>query len=58
MQATTNGRPKGAKNAKPTRQAIAGYYGLLRNAADNGDINAAGKLLELDLIEQRHAKSE
>lgn len=41
-------RPSGSPNIKPTRQEIAGYYRLLRNAAQNGDTQAAGELLRLD----------
>ena len=53
MQTNTNGRPKGSRNAKPSQKSISGYYKLLRSAADQGDINAAGKLIELDLLNQQ-----
>lgn len=41
------GRPKGSRNAKPSQKAIQGYYALLRDAADQGDINAAGWLVSI-----------
>ena len=47
------GRPKGSRNAKPSRKAVAAYYALLRSAADSGDIHAAGKLIELDLLDRK-----
>lgn len=47
------GRPKGSRNAKPSRKAIDAYYRLLQDKADSGDTNAAGKLLELDLLERK-----
>lgn len=47
MQTNTEGRPKGSRNAKPSKKAISGYYKLLRSAADGGDVNAAAKLIEL-----------
>lgn len=56
MQTNTNGRPKGSRNAKPTKRAIAGYYGLLRSAADQGDTSAAGWLCQLDLLNKQTAK--
>tara|TARA_R100000935_G_scaffold49437_1_gene74753 strand:- start:473 stop:661 length:189 start_codon:yes stop_codon:yes gene_type:complete len=46
------GRPAGVKNAKPTKQAINGYYRLLRNAADGGDVLAAAELIRLSCSEQ------
>ncbi|WP_046080101.1 hypothetical protein [Halomonas sp. HG01] len=54
------GRPRGSRNRKPSKTAIRNYYALLREAADKGDINAAGKLIELDILdttrkEDRHA---
>lgn len=58
MQTNTSGRPKGSRNAKPTKQAIAGYYGLLRSAADDGDTNAAAHLIQLDLMSRSASCSE
>ncbi|MEA3250554.1 MAG: hypothetical protein U9Q35_03085 [Pseudomonadota bacterium] len=40
-------RPKGARNVKPSREAIQGYYRLLSDAADNGDTQAAAELIKL-----------
>ncbi|MDL4861979.1 hypothetical protein NPJ88_006515 [Halomonas elongata] len=49
------GRPKGRHNTKPTKQEVAGYFELLRGAADAGDVNAAAKLIELNILERtRH----
>lgn len=45
-------RTKGSRNTKPTRAAIQNYYALLRSAADQGDVNAAAKLIELDHLER------
>lgn len=56
MQTATKGRPAGSRNAKPTKQAIAGYYGLLRSAADNGDTTAAAHLIQLDLLASQQKK--
>ncbi|WP_421860802.1 hypothetical protein [Marinobacter salarius] len=41
-------RPKGGQNIRPSKSAILGYYKILRDAANSGDINAAAKLIELD----------
>ncbi|UYG01767.1 hypothetical protein OCT51_11135 [Halomonas sp. LR3S48] len=38
---------------KPTRQAIANYYRLLTDKADQGDTTAAAKLIELDLLDRQ-----
>ena len=47
-------RPKGGQNIRPSKSAIRGYYKILRDAAKNGDVNAAAKLIELDhLTSQR-----
>lgn len=40
-------RTKGATNTKPSKKAIKSYYAMLRSAADQGDLAAAGKLIEL-----------
>ncbi|MBO6811715.1 MULTISPECIES: hypothetical protein [Marinobacter] len=40
-------RTKGSTNVKPTKQALKSYYAMLRSAADQGDLMAAGKLIEL-----------
>ncbi|WP_322003347.1 hypothetical protein [Marinobacter alexandrii] len=46
-------RPKGGQNIRPSKSAIHGYYKILRDAANSGDVNAAAKLIELDhLISQ------
>mgnify|MGYP000032302552 CR=1 FL=1 len=58
MQTNTNGRPKGSRNAKPTKRAIAGYYGLLRSAADQGDIVAAAELIKIHTAEQHQLTKE
>lgn len=50
------GRPRGKKNAKPSREAIAGYYRLLADAADEGDVDAARHLIELDLLNNQQTK--
>lgn len=49
-------RTKGATNAKPTKKALRNYYAMLRSAADQGNLEAAGKLIELRLLE--NSKSE
>lgn len=46
-------RTKGATNAKPTKKALRNYYAMLRSAADQGDLAAAGKLIELDHLEKQ-----
>jgi len=53
MTQRTPGRPRGSRNTKPSKAAVANYYALLRQAADAGDINAAGKLIELDLLDRK-----
>lgn len=53
MKSDRPGRPRGSRNTKPSKAAVANYYALLRQAADNGDINAAGKLIELDLLQRK-----
>lgn len=50
------GRPEGSCNAKPTKQAINGYYRLLRNAANGGDVQAAAELIRLSCSEQPESK--
>ena len=50
---------KGATNAKPSKKALKTYYAMLRSAADQGDLAAAGKLIELDHLEkQRQLQAE
>lgn len=49
-QQTKGGRPKGSRNAKPSRKALDAYYRLLQTKADEGDTTAAGWLCQLDLI--------
>jgi len=53
MPEKSPGRPKGRRNTKPSRRAVAAYYRLLQDKADQGDVAAAGKLLELDLLDRR-----
>lgn len=47
------GRPQGSKNTKPTKRAIASYYRLLSEKAEQGDTQAAGWLCQLDLLDNR-----
>jgi hypothetical protein len=51
------GRPPGSRNAKPTRREVAGYYALLRSAADDGNVQAAAELISLSCSEQPENKS-
>lgn len=46
------GRPKGSRNKRPSQAAIAGYFELLRDAADAGDTAAAGALVVNDTIDR------
>ena len=41
------GRPKGSRNTKPSKAAIANYFRLLSEKADQGDVNAAGWLVSI-----------
>ena len=43
-------RRKGSQNIRPSKSAIHGYYKILRDAANSGDVNAAAKLIELDYL--------
>lgn len=45
------GRPQGRQNSRPTKQAINGYYAMLKSAADEGDTNAAGWLVATDKLD-------
>lgn len=47
MSGQKSGRPAGHRNYKPTAKEVAGYYQLLKGAADKGDLDAAAKLIEL-----------
>lgn len=47
MSSSKSGRPSGGRNVRPTAKEVATYYELLRGAAQQGDINAAAKLIEL-----------
>ncbi len=38
-------RPKNAPQVRPTRSDVQGYYKLLKEKAQAGDVNAAGWLL-------------
>lgn len=40
----------GKRNIRPTKPEVAGYYALLRSAADNGDILAAAELIKIDYL--------
>lgn len=44
-QGKRGGRPAGARNIRPGKAAIASYYQLLQQAAERGDVNAAGWLV-------------
>lgn len=46
-------RPKGRTNARPSKAAIKTYYEMLKAAAGQGDVNAAGKLIELHHLDSR-----
>ncbi|WP_181422040.1 hypothetical protein [Halomonas sp. LBP4] len=39
------GRPKGARNMKPSQGAVRSYYRLLQDRAEQGDVQAAGWLV-------------
>lgn len=41
------GRPAGSRNIRPSRAAIERYYRRLVAAADRGDVQAAGLLIDL-----------
>ncbi|MGR4068276.1 hypothetical protein [Billgrantia sp. C5P2] len=45
-------RPKGKPNVMPSKKAIRGYYRMLREAADEGDVTAARHLIELHAVSQ------
>ncbi|RCV90495.1 hypothetical protein [Billgrantia montanilacus] len=51
MSQDRTGRPRGSRNIKPSKAAVANYYRLLQDKADTGDTAAAGWLLLLN--EQR-----
>lgn len=51
--ANSPGRPRGRRNLKPSKAAVAAYYRMLAEAADKGDTTAAGWLCQLDLLNQR-----
>ena len=40
-------------NAARIKKALRNYYAMLRSAADQGDLAAAGKLIELDHLEKQ-----
>lgn len=58
MHKNTDGRAKGSRNIKPSKRAIAGYYGLLKSAADEGDVNAAGLLVTNDTLDRHLAAQQ
>lgn len=41
------GRPAGSRNIRPSRAAIERYYRQLTTAADQGDVQATGLLIDL-----------
>lgn len=47
------GRPRGHGNARPTRDELRHFRSLLRNAANQGNVNAAGWLLTVDALERQ-----
>ncbi|MGE4532615.1 hypothetical protein [Halomonas sp.] len=47
------GRPRGARNVKPTRDDIAAAFATLREAARRGDVDAARHLIELGLADRK-----
>lgn len=53
MTNTRPGRPRGSRNTKPSKAAVAGYYRLLAGAADQGDTAAAGALVVADAITRK-----
>lgn len=51
MQSAQKGNCRGP-NIRPTKAAVARYLRLLKDKADQGDIHAAGWLIQLHSIEQ------
>ncbi|WP_163650737.1 hypothetical protein [Modicisalibacter sp. 'Wilcox'] len=47
---------QGKRNVKPTKREVAGYYALLKSAAESGDTDAARHLI--DLFNQDHHRKE
>lgn len=47
------GRPRGRHSTRPTKQEVAGYFELLRGAAQQGDIDAARHLIDLHERQQK-----
>jgi hypothetical protein len=47
------GRQKGSKNALPSPAKMREYRRTLREAADAGDVHAAGWLLTVDALERQ-----
>lgn len=41
------GRPRGSRNVLPTNDEIRGYFKLLRDRANAGDVQAAAELIRL-----------
>ena len=56
MKSDRRGRPKGSRNRKPTKREIAGYIELLRGRAEEGDVQAAGWLVQIHTAEQLNLK--
>lgn len=55
MQSAQKGNCRGP-NIRPTKAAVARYFRLLKDKADQGDVAAAGWLLQLDLLENQTRK--
>lgn len=53
MKSDRPGRPRGSRNTKPSKAAVANYYRLLQTKADEGDTTAAGWLCQLDLLQRK-----
>ncbi|MGQ4879815.1 hypothetical protein ACOJCM_14715 [Billgrantia sp. LNSP4103-1] len=52
MSSAQNGRFRGP-NVKPTKAAIANYFRLLQDKANQGDTLAAAELIKIDLLDRR-----
>ncbi len=56
MKSEYPGSRKGRRNVRPSKAAVANYYRLLQDKAEEGDTAAAGWLLLLS--EKRDTKAE
>lgn len=54
MQSAQKGNCRGP-NIRPTKAAVARYFRLLKDKADQGDVAAAGWLCQLELLERKEA---